>query len=401
MASHKQKFISSMMRNYRDSALPINHTDVLEDLTKRVRSIAAMSANKASVELFGSYISGFCKPTSDADFSFTYRSFSHWLQGISKVDDQNGKRLIRFSKEATAQGFINTRYIEARIPVVQMVDSVTDIHCDVSIGNVGGVENSKILRMVHDIHPDLIGAYVHLVKEWGKAREVIAPDKAMFNSFTMTTMALMVLQELGIVPVLHSPTGTFGELTVVDATRHLEHWKLPPIYDTLDTDDKLGEAVLFLLQKFAEYYTRFDFKTGTVSLMYPRRLRSIYAEIVATHLELMSDYKKNEWEKHHEEHKSDGPFDLNDFSEAMKNEAKQRVSNSPFVVEDFVNYVNCGRRVVAPRVPLVQKEFQRLHDLLMRQDAQLPDFSEVVAPTATKLRSFHEGDKNDKRVRHF
>ena len=105
MASAKQKFISAMMKNYRNSNLPINHGDILADLTSRVRTIAAMSANKANVELFGSYISGFCKPTSDADFSFTYRNFSPWLQGIPKVDDQNGKKLIRFSKEAAAQGF--------------------------------------------------------------------------------------------------------------------------------------------------------------------------------------------------------------------------------------------------------------------------------------------------------
>jgi hypothetical protein len=396
MASAKQKFITSMMKHYRDSSLPINHSDVLNDLTARVRSIAAMSANKASVELFGSYISGFCKPTSDADFSFTYRNFSHWLQGISRVDDQNGKRLIRFSKEAAAQGFTNVRYIPARIPVVQMVDSVTDIHCDVSIGNVGGVENSKILRMVHDIHPDLIGAYIHIVKEWGKAREVIAPDKATFNSFTVTTMALMVLQELGLVPVMHSPTGKFGELTVEDAAKHLESWKLPPIYETLDTDEKLGEAVLFLWQKFAEYYTRFDFKTGSVSLMYPRRLRTLYGEIVAKHLELFAEHKRAEWEQHHREHPADGSFDADEFSAAMQNEARQRVSTSPYVVEDFVNYVNCGRRVVAPRVPMITKELQRLHDMLL---GELQPFEEVVKPTTQKLRSFHEA--SDRRVMTF
>ena len=397
MTSGKQKFITAMMKNYRDSSLPINHGEILADLTTRVRTITSMSANKAGLELFGSYISGFCKPTSDADFSFTYRNFSPWLQGIPKVDDQNGKKMIRFSKEAAAQGFQNVRYIPARIPVVQMVDSVTDIHCDVSIGNVGGVENSKILRLVHDIHSDLIGSYIHLVKEWGKAREVIAPEKATFNSFNVTTMALMVLQELGLVPVLHSPSGEFGELTVEDAEKHLSNWQLPPIYSTLDTDDKLGEAVFFLLQKFAEYYSSFDFRTGTVSLMYPRRLRTIYQEIVAKHLDLMANRKRDEWTKHHEEHPSEGSFDENDFSAAMQNEARQRVHNSPYVVEDFVNYVNCGRRVVPTRVPMITKEFQRLREMLTAESTV--SFEEVFKPPATKLRSMFEA--SDRRVMSF
>lgn len=60
--------------------------------------------------------------------------------------------------------------IHAVIPVVQFVDPHSTIHCDVTIGNIGGVVNSKILGKLREIYPDFYGAYIHTVKQWGKAR---------------------------------------------------------------------------------------------------------------------------------------------------------------------------------------------------------------------------------------
>lgn len=375
----KLVFIRKMMEHYRSSCPPADHKEVLADLQARILDVAARSVNKGHVELFGSHVSGFCKPTSDADLSLTYRNFSPWLQGLPRIDEQDAKRLNRFAKEAAELGMDEVKFIKARIPVVQMIDAVSGIQVDVTIGNVGGVENSKILAHIHDIHPDLIGSYIHLVKEWGKAREVIAPDKSTFNSFTMTTMALMVLQELGLVPIFHKPTGDFGELREEDVLLALESWKLPPIYATLTTDEQLGEAVYFLFQKFSEYYSRFDFKNGTVSLMYPRRQRAIYEQIVSKHLELFASRKREEWITYIADHKDDGPFSEEALQIAMRHEIAQRPSNSPFVVEDFVNYVNCGRRVPVSRVVHCIGEWKRLNDLLIAETAVT--FEDVFLPT--------------------
>lgn len=375
--SSKAEFIRKMMAHYRQSCPPSDHSETLAELQRRVLDVASRAVNKGAVELFGSHVSGFCKPTSDADLSLTYRNFSPWLQGLSRIDEQDSKRLARFAKEAASLGMEQVKFIKARIPVVQMIDSVTGIQIDVTIGNVGGVANSRILSLIRDIHPHLIGSYIHLIKEWGKAREVIAPEKSTFNSFTMTTMAIMVLQELGLVPIFDTPSGDFGELTIEDAQFRLQDWKLPPIYDTLTTDEALGEAVFFLLQKFAEYYSKFDFRQGTVSLMYPRRHRSLYESIVTKHLELFAAKKKEVWESYIAEHPDDGPFSQEELTAAMRHEQAQRPSTSPFVVEDFVNYVNCGRRVQTSRVAHVQSEWNRMHELLSK-DGAVP-FEDVFA----------------------
>ena len=399
--SPKQEFIRKMMAHYRASTTPPEHPQVLADLQRRVLDIAARCVNKGDVALFGSHISGFCKPTSDADFSLTYRNFNPWLQGLPRTDEQNGKRLARFAKEAAESGMEKVKFIQARIPVVQMMDPISSIPVDVTIGNVGGVENSIILSHIHDLHRDLFGSYIHLIKEWGKAREVIAPEKSTFNSFTMTTMAIMVLQELGLVPVMHSPSGAFGELTVADSLMRLDGWKLPPIYATLTTDDALGEAVYFLFHKFAEYYHKFDFTNGTVSLMYPRRTRALYGEIVAKHLQLLEAEKRKEWETFRAAHKEEGAYTEDDFVEAMKNEQTQRPHASPFVVEDFVNYINCGRRVQQSRVAHIKTEFGTLFQSLSK-DGGVP-FEAVFLETSKvpRFQGFEGVGTRDGRVKGF
>lgn len=398
MHAAKRRFIQELMGSYRKAAPQPSDLATIEDLQERVLDIATRCVNKGQMQLFGSHVSGFCKPDADADLSLTYRNFSPWLQGIERVDDQNNRRLLRFSKEASSLGMENVRYIRARIPVVQFIDPVSSIHCDVSIGNVGGVENSKILAAIRAIYPDFYGVYVHAVKEWGKAREVIAPEKATFNSFTMTTMSLMVLQELGLLPIFRSPSGEFGELLLSDVTTAIDSFSLPPIYDTFTCDEKLGEAVVFCLEKFAEYYSAFDFLNGTVSLMFPRRHRQFYAQMVKRHLELFEKRKRNEWFKHIEEHPDDGPFSEKCFAEGMMHETIQRPADTTFVVEDFVNYVNCGRRVPANRFPHVKREFTRLRDLL--KDPQKLEYAQVFE-ASTVVPHFHPSDRHDPRVSTF
>jgi predicted nucleotidyltransferase len=399
MNAARQTFIEQSIAHYRASRMGDADRAAVQDLKERMLDLASRCVNKAQVELFGSLETGFCKPGSDADFSLTYRNFSPWLHGLRLVDDQDFQRLVRISREAGNLGMEKVRMVRARIPVVQFEDPVSGIHCDISIGNLGGVENSKILAEIRNVLPDFYGAYVHLVKEWAKKRELVNPDKLMFNSFTITTMSLMVLQELGLLPVFR-PTGRFGELTLTDVQRTLATFELPPVYEGIQQDDeRLGEAVYFCLVRFAEYYSKFDFTNGTVSLMCPRRHRALYTNIVEKHLKIWGERKRQEWSTYFlaEPATATGSsrFPEDAFQSAMKDEALQRVATSPFVVEDFVNYVNCGRRVPASRVAHVQKEFKRLYDLL-REESKV-SLQEALEPSNV-VPLVHMPNVHDERV---
>lgn len=406
MSAAKQKFIQDSIAHFRATRMDDAGKAAVLDLQSRIHDVCCRCVNKADVQLFGSLVTGFCKPGCDADFSLTYRNFSPWFHGLGVVNEQDIRRLTRVSREAGVIGMEKVRFIRARIPVVQFEDPVSGIHCDISIGNLGGVENSKILAAIHNTSPDFYGAYVHLIKEWGKAREMIDPDKLMFNSFTITTMALMVLQELRLLPIFR-PTGELGELTLPDVQRALSSFELPPIYEGIEGDDeRLGEAVYYCMLRFAEYYSKFDFKNGTVSLMCPRRHRTLYAKIVKQHLQLFEEKKRDMWQSLLDGAETDDmaltPNTRADSEkmllESMQNEHGQRTAESPFVVEDFVNYVNCGRRVPSSRAGHASKEFQRLYDLLRNEKSV--SYSEVFQKSNV-VPLYNTTDRYDSRVEHF
>jgi hypothetical protein len=353
-----------LIAHYRDRIPPPQHFELLEELRVRVKEAAAQASNRPQFEYFGSNKSGFCSKGADADMSFTYRSYSALLHGIPKYDEQNTKRMIRFSRALKEAGMSGVKYVEARIPVVSFQDEATGVQVDVTIGNVGGAQNSAILRLIRDTHP-VSPLYVHCVKEWAKSKEVIAPEKSCFNSFTVTTMAIMVLQELGVLPVFSKTTGLGGVLTLEDAKLALDGWKLPQAYDAVAVDDDvMADALMFLLSKFAEYYSAFDVTRGTVSIIMPRRVRPLYAESVEYYLRCLAEEKRAAWDQFYKENKM-GNVAESDFAESMRTERVQRPETSPVVVEDFVNFVNCGRRLTQARAEPVFANFKTLRESLV------------------------------------
>lgn len=362
--ARKQLGISIVQRHKVTIPPPSFKVSVLDDIQDRVTNIGKKCINRCQFDYFGSFASNFCTTTADADLSLTWSGYNYLLQGNEKFDDIVNKKLLRFAKCASDEGMDAVRHVASRIPVVQFQDNVhPEIIVDVSVGNNFGVENSKILKLIHDYHP-LIPLYVFAVKTWAKSKQIIAPECGTFNSFTMTTMSLAVLQELGLLPVFRLQTGMWGELTYDDARNILEESKMklhPALAGLSATDDAaMGDAVVYLLSKFAEYFTKFEFDKGTVSLTHPRQLRSLYAETVKMYLQGMKESKRFAWETFHQEMKL-GKIDENELSEAMHNEELQRTSTSPFVVVDLVNYVCCGRRVHLPKKQIVMDQFYDLH----------------------------------------
>lgn len=373
----RKKLGADIIARYKTTLPPPDFKQtVLDDLRDRVTNIGKKCINRCQFEYFGSFASGFCKKGADADLSLTWSGLNCLLQGQETFDDLVDKKLLRFAKCASEEGMVDVRHVASRIPVVQFQDNVhTEIICDVSVGNVGGVENSKILKLIHDVHP-VIPLYIYTIKEWGKSRQLIAPEFGTFNSFTTTVLALSVLQELGLLPVFTRQTGQWGELTFDDAKFTLSNFKQHAALAGLDpkNDEAMADALMYLVSKFAEYYTKFDFENGTVSLTHPRQLRTSYKELVTAYLDGMKESKRVAWELFEQEYASanktnknytkNGVVDENELSQAMHNEEIQRTSTSPFVVVDFVNYVCCGRRVHLPKKQYVLDQFRDLNNLM-------------------------------------
>ena len=356
---------------FRATALPAGFQVQYNDFLKRVKDVAQNHMTHPKVESFGSYRSGFCQAGADADLSLSWFHGSFILAGHPEFDHRCAGYLHNFAKFARDAGFENVKYIEARTPIVSFHDPVLNLDSDISMCNGTAVENSRILRIIHDLHP-VIPIYIQTIKSWAKAKDVVAPSKSAFNSFTMTTMALMVLQELGLLPVFRSPSGPFGELTVADVEKALAGHRMPEVYYSIGCSDDtmLAQAVEYLFCAFANYYSRFDWANGTVSLITPRKIRSLYQETVNGYLKALHKVKAERWAEEEKAKRLKANEDPHAFFEAMRAEVVQRPADTPFVVEDFSNMVNCGRRV---------NKYQQSHIL-----KKFTELSELVATAATR-----------------
>lgn len=364
-ASQRHQLGLALVQRWRDCRPPPGNATLLDELQETVRKAAKSWVNTAQASIFGSYTSGFCKKGSDADMAITWQTYNMFHHGHGLFEDQCMKKLRLVAGSMVDEGFANVRLVDSRTKHVSFTIPDSDVTCDITIGNEWGVNNSKIMGLICKLHP-IVPIYVHTVKEWAKSKEVVASEKSCFNSFTITVMAVQVLQELGVVPVFSKPTGPMGELTLIDAQQAIRSHKLPPVYATIGPNDdaQLAEALNFLFQSFAQYYASFDFKTGTVSMICPRRKRTLYKEVATYYLKQFRENQRVAWEDWHKVHKL-GPVDEEEFEDAIFQQQQQRVDEAPFVVEDFVNYINCGRRAWTTRVTPICNEFKELHQTLL------------------------------------
>ena len=361
--------------------------------------MAAASVNRGLISLFGSYETGFHQHGSDADISLYWKNLGLYHVGIPTYEERCRKRLNAFAQAAANEGMEGVKTIDARYPVVQFTDPATGVLVDVSVGNFGGVENTKILKRICDIHP-VIPIYIYAVKLWAKERDVVNPEKSCINSFTITLMGIMLLQELGVVPIFDKCTGECGELTDADAARTIAGFRLPAIYSTISAtdDEKLGECAEFLFKCFAQYYSSFDFAAGAVSLIMPRRLRSHYIHSVDQYMEHLKKKKKHTWHQFHLENKMQDTG-KDSWLQVMDGELSQRVATPdiPIICEDPVNYQNCGRRVNISRMDFIRERLTELKQLLETPTVNPAEvfkkspspFTRNVDPNRTKTRQFY------------
>lgn len=369
----------------------------MEELRKRTRQVCARSMNNCLLEFYGSIRSGFVQRSSDIDLALSWQTYDPLLVGHAPFDDMVQRKLTRVAEGAAQEGMEGVRLIDCRYPAVQWVDPALEQLVDVGVGNISAVENSKMLKHICDVHP-IIATFVHCIKTWAKAREIIAPDKGTMNSFTITTMGLMVLQELGVLPVFSHCSGPYGELTPLDVERTCKEFKLPAIYASMkETDeDQMAECIHFLLSKFAEYFSLFDWRSGTVSLIMPRRLKPMYTEVASTYVRLQHEARLPKWEEYYKAMKNGKP-NPDDLLQAKRREEAQRVIDSVFVVEDLANYDNCGRRVMRTRADAIVKEFVDLKQLLAKPESTIDDLFRI----SNRWPKIFNDTNSEARVRHF
>nr|UUA79863.1 Cid1/3 [Paramecium bursaria] len=168
----------------------------MDDFIKLLKSIPFKQMNLCPLyyQYYGSFCNGFGLNTSDVDFTILTNSYveeSQLLRDISKIlkNDENPRSRFIVKSEA----------LKARIPNLSIEDKQEKIDIDLSINNLLGVINTKLLYNYSQLHPSIQQGGV-LIKVWAKKWDLIQKNK--FSSYALILMWIYFLQQKHNLPNL-------------------------------------------------------------------------------------------------------------------------------------------------------------------------------------------------------
>lgn len=181
----------------------------------------------------------------------------------------------------------------ARIPIVQFVDPVTHMECDISFNNPLAVTNTKLLAAYSKVDPR-VRPLAYIIKAWAKAREMNCPGEGTLSSYGYILLILHYLQTRSpaVIPNLQRlpaewdgsymepstanrvqaiPDSFDVELNPADNTACRTYYYQPPDdhmeQKLFNFGSKNQESVCDLLIGFFRYYAYdFDYRSTVVSV---------------------------------------------------------------------------------------------------------------------------------------
>jgi len=221
------KISSDVDHFYGTTSLTRDDHGLRNSLVQRLQHILTQTFSGAQMRVFGSYNSGFSTKYSDLD-----------LDIVMKTTDSSGRArspsavLARFAMALTDAGYrqaeIQTLF-NARVPVIKLYDSRTDLRCDIVHTNR---ETPCASLLLHDyaMSDERVAPFVCAVKYWSKMRHVGEAPRGSLSSFGFTLMALQYLQTTSppVVPNFQDPHEK-------ERHRHNRLTGIPPHHKVLNT----------------------------------------------------------------------------------------------------------------------------------------------------------------------
>ncbi|CAK63281.1 unnamed protein product (macronuclear) [Paramecium tetraurelia] len=173
----------------------------IERFVKLLKQVKYQSLNPPLSKLyhtyFGSLLNGFGTQSSDVDYTILTNSYVNEKQFL-QFTKQEIEKIIKSNKNYSR--FVIERYVDsARIPVINIKDTVENVEFDLCVNNILGVINTKLLNQYASLHENVrIGGV--LLKVWGKAQKLINHND--FSSYQIILMWIAFLQREHMLPVL-------------------------------------------------------------------------------------------------------------------------------------------------------------------------------------------------------
>ena len=154
-----------------------------KDVVRRIKNVIHTTWSAAKVETFGSYRVGLYLPTSDIDLVI----FGEWS---NPPFDNMKRRLIE-------SGICRESEIKvlhhARVPIIKLVDSKTNIKVDISFNMENGIRTVHFIESLMEKYPHL-RHLVLVLKQFLLLRDLNEPCKGGIGSYCLLLMVVSFLQ---------------------------------------------------------------------------------------------------------------------------------------------------------------------------------------------------------------
>ncbi|XP_024965683.1 protein HESO1-like [Cynara cardunculus var. scolymus] len=167
--------------------------ELVQVFNRIARELYGKSVDCPTVEEFGSFSMGLFTSESDLDLSINFRNSANVSSRYQVI-----ATLRRFKKKMYAlkdEGLVSDilPILNAKVPVLKVVDVASGIECDLSVENRDGISKSKIIYMISSLDERFQKLCI-LMKTWAKAHGVNSPKDRTLSSFSIVLLVTLHLQ---------------------------------------------------------------------------------------------------------------------------------------------------------------------------------------------------------------
>lgn len=176
---------------------PPDYPSVRDDLLSRLRAIISREWEGARINVYGSAGNGLGLHSADVDMSLNVPNAVTALHGCESGKNESSKIILsRLAIIMERSGMtILSQFLDARVPVIKMYDSISKLQVDVCMNNNLAVLNTQLLRAYVDLDERFRYVCI-LVKYWAKRRDLNDTYHGTLSSYGYTLLVIHYLQTL-------------------------------------------------------------------------------------------------------------------------------------------------------------------------------------------------------------